>query len=310
MKYLEARVTLDHADPETASDLVAAVFFDFGLQGVVVEDPGLHADADWAEDALPRPQRHAVSGFLPADGQLESRLARLEEHLAALARRSGLVYRLSFREVDEEDWAESWKAFFQPLRIGRRLVVKPSWREAELRPGDLVIELDPGMAFGTGSHPTTRLSLELIERHLRPGGSFLDVGTGSGILLLAAAKLGAGRLAGCDRDENALRVARENLARNGIDPRPVALVRSDLALGFRGRFDLIAANILTEVVIRLLADVPRLLAPGGRFLASGMLAANRDFLSDRFRKAGLKMLEIRENEGWIALVARQVPIPA
>ncbi len=301
MKYLEIRVSFDHADPETASDLVAAVFFDFGLQGVVVEDPLHPVPEEWAEDARPLPERHAVAGYLPADGNLKGRLLRLEQELSALARRSDLIYRLSFREVDEEDWAESWKRFFQPLRIGRRIVVKPSWREAEARPDDLVIELDPGMAFGTGTHPTTRLSIELIERCLLPGDSFLDVGTGSGILLLAAAKLGAGKLAGCDRDGNALLVARENLVRNGIDPRGVALVQADLACGFRGRFDLIAANLLTEAVIALLADLPRLLTPGGHFIASGILAADREAVFRGFRQAGLAVTDLREEQGWLAL---------
>lgn len=310
MKYLEARVILDHDDPETAADLVAGAFFDAGLSGVVVEDPTLKGEEGWAEDALPRPERHAVAGFFPVDERLEGRRRALEETLAELGRRLGLTHRLVFREVDEEDWAESWKAFFAPLRIGRRLVVKPSWRGAETRPGDLVIELDPGMAFGTGTHPTTRLTLELIERHLRPGASFLDVGTGSGILLIAAAKLGAGRLAGCDRDVNAVRVARDNLARNGIDPRRVALVQADLARGFRGRFDLVAANIVEPVVIALLDELPRLLAPGGFLIASGILAGSRDALSGRLREAGLERIEIRQEEGWIALCARRPGIVA
>ncbi len=305
MKYLEARVILDHDDPETAADLVAGAFFDAGLSGVVVEDPTLKGEEGWAEDAPPRPERHAVAGFFPVDERLEGRRRALEETLADLGRRLGLTHRLVFREVDEEDWAESWKAFFAPLRIGRRLVVKPSWRGVETRPGDLVIELDPGMAFGTGTHPTTRLTLELIERHLRPGASFLDVGTGSGILLIAAAKLGAGRLAGSDRDANAVRVARDNLARNGIDPRRAALVQVDLAGGFRGRFDLVAANIVEPVVIALLDELPRLLAPGGFLIASGILAGSRDALSGRLREAGLERIEIRQEEGWIALCARR-----
>lgn len=310
MKYLEARVLFETADPETAADLVAEVFFDLGLSGVVIEDPTLEGEEGWAEEAAPRPERHAVAGYLPADERLEGRRKALEEALAVLGRRLGFPYRLAFREVDEEDWAESWKTFFTPLWIGRRIVVKPSWCEAETRPGDLRIELDPGMAFGTGTHPTTRLTLELIEQHLRPGASFLDVGTGSGILLIAAAKLGAGRLAGCDRDGVAVRIARDNLARNGIDPRRVALVQADLASGFRGRFDLIAANILEPVVIALLDELPRLLAPGACLIASGIPSGRRDALSDRLGEAGLERIETRQEEGWIAFCARWPEIVA
>ena len=223
MKYLEAKVTFDHPDPSLAADLVAGVFFDFELQGVVIEDPGLEPPADdWAEDAVARPARHAVSGYLPMDERLERRCKILEQALGETADRMGMVWRVSYRELDEQNWAESWKAFFWPQRIGRRIVVKPSWREFEPAPGDLVLDIDPGMAFGTGTHPTTSLCIELIEDHLAPGASLLDVGTGSGILMLAAAKLGAGRVCGGDRDELAVRIAAENLRRNGVPPETVS----------------------------------------------------------------------------------------
>jgi ribosomal protein L11 methyltransferase len=160
------------------------------------------------------------------------------------------------------------------------------------------------MAFGTGTHPTTALCVQLIERHLRPGDSFLDVGTGSGILLLAAAKLGAGRLCGGDRDEMAVRVAAENLRRNGVDVRRVCLAQGALAAPFRGRFDLVAANILTQVVIELLDDVARLLKPGGVFIGSGIIGPNRDLVAGKMREVGFEILEIRQKEEWVALAGK------
>jgi len=304
MNYIEARVTFDHPDPQLAADLIAGAFFDFELQGVVVEDPQLEPEEEWAEDAVARPAAHAVLGYLPEDERLDTRRSKLEAEIGRLGNHIGMVYRLSYREVDEQNWAESWKAFFWPQKIGERILVKPSWRDYASSPGEIVIELDPGMAFGTGTHPTTTLCVQLIERHLKPGDSFLDVGTGSGILLLAAAKLGAGRLCGGDRDEMAVRVAAENLRRNGVDVRRVCLAQGALAAPFRGRFDLVAANILTQVIIELLDDVARLLKPGGIFICSGIIDPNRDLVAGKMQEVGLEVLEIRQKEGWVALAGR------
>jgi ribosomal protein L11 methyltransferase len=308
MKYIEAKVTFDHPDPALAADLVAGVFFDFELQGVVIEDPGLEPPADdWAEDAVARPTRNAVSGYLPLDERLDGRRVRLEEELGRTAARLGMSWRVAYRELDEQNWAESWKAFFWPQRIGRRIVVKPSWREFAPEPGDLVLDLDPGMAFGTGTHPTTSLCVELIEERLAPGDSVLDVGTGSGILLLAAARLGAGRVAGGDRDEIAVRIAAENLRRNGVPPETVVLAQGPLARPFRGRFDLVVANILTQVILELIADLPRVLKPAGVFICSGIIEENRGLVISRLIAAGFEILEARGREGWLAIAARMAP---
>jgi len=305
MNYLETKVTFDHPDPGTAADLVAGVFFEFELQGVVIEDPGLEPPADdGAEDAVARPTHHAVLGYLPMDERLERRCKSIEQGLSETADRTGLVWRIRYRELDEQNWAESWKAFFWPQRIGRRIVVKPSWREFAPERGDLVLDLDPGMAFGTGTHPTTALCIELIEDHLAPGDSLLDVGTGSGILMLAAAKLGAGRVAGGDRDELAVRIAAENLRRNEVRAESVCLAQGLLAQPFRGRFDLVVANILTQVILELIEDVPRLLEPEGIFLCSGIIEENRSLVLSRLMQSGFEIVDTRGREGWVAIAAR------
>jgi ribosomal protein L11 methyltransferase len=304
MNYIEARVTYDHPEPPLAADLVANIFFDFELQGVVVEDPGLEPEEEWAEDAVAKPSAHAVVGYLPEDERLDSRRSQLEAEVARLGNHIGLIYRLSYRAVDEQNWAESWKAFFWPQRVGERIVVKPSWRDYAAGPGEIVVELDPGMAFGTGTHPTTALCVQLIERHLKNGDAFLDIGTGTGILMLAAAKLGAGRLCGGDRDGMAVRIAAENLRRNGIGPRRVGLVQGSLAEPFRGRFEVVAANILTPVIVELLGDVPRLLKPGSIFICSGIIDSNRDLVAGKMRGMGLEVLDIRRKEGWVAMAGK------
>ncbi len=270
MRYIEARVTFDHPDPELAGELIAGVFFDFGLE----------------------------------NAELDRYRSRLEEEVARLGNHIGLICRLSYRRVDEEDWAESWKAFFWPQRIGERIVVKPSWRNYDPQPGEIVIEIDPGMAFGTGTHPTTGLCVQLIERRLQPGASFLDIGTGSGILMIAAAVLGAGRLCGGDRDGAAVRIAAENLRRNKVDPRRFHLVRGSLAAPFRGRFDLICANILTPVILELLEDMPRVLKKGGVFICSGVIAENETLVTGRMQSRGFEILEVLSKEGWVAVGGR------
>lgn len=310
MSYIEIRVVFEHPQPETAAELIAAAFFELGLSGVVIEDPRLDPAEEWADDARPRPTAHAVAGYLPVDHRLEAARGRLEAELGRLADRIGLLYRLGARRVAEEQWAESWKAFFRPLKIGRRLVVKPSWSEYAAAAGEVVIEIDPGMAFGTGTHPTTALSAELIERFLAPGEAFLDVGTGSGILMAVAGKLGAGLLAGGDRDPAAVAIAAENLRRNAIPAERVRLACGHLAAPFRGRFDLVAANILSEVVLELLEDLPRVLRAGGLFVASGILAEGAGRVVERMRGLDFEILAVPLREGWAAVAGRRREHPA
>jgi ribosomal protein L11 methyltransferase len=304
MRYIEAKVTYDHPDPELAGDLVAGVFFDFHLQGVVVEDPQLEPCEEWAEDAVARPAAHAVVGYLPENAELDRCRSRLEEEVARLGNHIGLIYRFSYRRVDEEDWAESWKAFFRPQKIGERIVVKPSWREYAPRPGEIVLEIDPGMAFGTGAHPTTALCVRLIERWLLPGASFLDIGTGSGILLIAAAALDAGRLCGGDRDGTAVRVAAANLGRNRVHPGRFHLVQGSLAAPFRGPFDMVCANILTAVILELLEDIPRVLKKPGIFICSGITAENQALVTEKMEAMGFDIAEVLSKEGWAAVAGR------
>lgn len=304
MKYIEARVTYNHPDPGLAGDLIAAVFFDVELQGVVIEDPGLEAGEDWAEDAVARPTRHAVVGYLAKDERLERRCTDLEKQIAGMGSPIGLVYRISYRELDEENWAEAWKAFFWPRKIGRRVVVKPSWRDYLAMPEEVVIELDPGMAFGTGTHPTTALCVQLIEAHLKKGDAFLDIGTGSGLLMAAAGKLGARMLAGSDRDELAVRIAARNLERNGIREDRFLLAQGLLAAPFKGGFDIAAANILTPVILELLDDIPRVLKSGGIFICSGITSENRNRVAGKMKRSGFEIVESLLQEGWVAIAGR------
>ena len=249
MKWIEAKVVFDADDNRLAGELIANLFFEFDLQGVVEEDPAIEPAEDWAEDSIGHAEQHAVIGYFPKDRQAKKRCRVLEEKLAVLKAHSGLLYQVSYKELDEEDWAEAWKAFFKPHKIGEKIVVKPTWCEYKADPGDIVLELDPGMAFGTGTHPTTALCIGLIEDYLHLGDSFLDIGTGSGILMLAAARLGAGFVCGLDKNEMAVKIAAKNLRLNGIAPQRFSVKMGNLVAGIFGG-SLIGAPGLSAVFRR------------------------------------------------------------
>jgi len=307
--YLEIKVIFEAADPDLAADLIGDVFDDLGLGGVVVETPDRDPEADWGDDALPAPVHHAVIGYLPVNDELPGRRRRLDDALAGLASRLPLAWEIGERKIADEDWAESWKAFFYPVQVGRRLVVKPTWREYEPQPGQMVIEIDPGMAFGSGTHPTTRLCMAFMEDYLKPGDDVLDVGTGSGILLLAAAKLDGGFLAGVDIDAVAVEVAGANLALNNIAPDRFRLRRGGIDQAPVRPYQLVAANILSEVIVPMIPAAAGLLAPDGVLITSGIIAGNAPAVVDALSAAGLELLEQRRLEDWVALAARR-PNPA
>jgi ribosomal protein L11 methyltransferase len=229
------------------------------------------------------------------------------------------------RFLAEADWAEAWKSGYDVLHIGRRLVVRPTWRDYTPEPGDLVIALDPGMAFGSGLHPTTRLCLEALEDYLcpakaglcpaqagiRPGANVLDVGTGSGILAIAAARLGASRVLALDTDPLAVRVARENVALNQVESAvrvevgtvQISNLQSPISNLQSPLWDLVVANILAETIIDLEPALAANLSPGGILVVSGIIAERTDAVQSSLHQNGLSLVEQRNDGEWVALIA-------
>jgi ribosomal protein L11 methyltransferase len=304
MKWIEAKIVFDHTDNDLAADLISNVFYDLGLQGVVVDDPDIEPEEDWAEDAIGRPAQHAVTGYIHKDRQAESRCKILQKWLLQLKDQMSIVYRISYREIDEQDWAHAWKAYFWPQKVSPHLVVKPTWRNYQAAADDIVIELDPGMAFGTGTHPTTALCINMIEKYLGKGDSFLDVGTGSGILMIAAAKLGAGRLCGVDKDEVAIGIAAENLKLNRVSPQIFHLTTGNLGAQINASYNFIVANIYSHVILELLDDIPRLLTAGGIFVCSGIIRENKNTVLAAMEDLKFEVLETAAKEDWIAIAGR------
>ncbi len=303
MKWIETKVIFSSDNKIQAAELVSQIFHDLGLKGVVIEDPDDEPLEGWGDDAVLRPEHDAVIGFWADNEFSEEKRLILETALRQLRQTTRISTRIVCRMVDDEDWAESWKEYFWPEKISERITVKPTWREYSARPDEIVLEIDPGMAFGTGAHPTTSLCIRMIETFLQPGQSFLDVGTGSGILMIAAAKLGAGSLFGVDVDEVAVDVARDNLQLNCIDPDIFQVVSGNLLDVVTKKFDLVTANILSEVIVLLLDDIKKVMKNKGIFICSGIIEKNRDKILKKLDKVGFDIRRIETRESWVAITA-------
>ena len=242
-----------------------------------------------------------VKGYLPADGDLARRRRALRRQLAPLVSSSAL----RTRWLSEEDWAHVWKKFFPVLRVSPRLVVCPTWRSYRPRRGEAVIRLDPGMAFGTGQHPTTLMCLRALEELLRPGMDVLDLGTGSGILALAAARLGATSVLALDIDPQAAVVARENVCLNGLEA-VVRVEEGGLDEAPSAAFDLAMANISAAVIVEVAAALAAVLRPGGVLIVAGFSAESADRVSSALTGTGLAVERALADGDWRALVARRL----
>ena len=317
MTWLEICVQAG-SDTEVA-EAVTNLFNRYGCGGAVVEVP-----VDLFEHELdtdPRPSQVLVKTYLPLDGTADELRRRLEEGLWHLAQ----IYPFpepAIRELAEADWAEAWKQHYHILRVGRRVVIVPAWESYDPAPAEVVIRLEPGMAFGTGLHPTTRLCLEAIEQRLSPGQAVLDVGTGSGILAIAAAKLGGSPVLAIDADPQAAAIAQQNVALNGVASQ-VKVRHSSLPGGGElpvyfvlehplepldaGQFDLVVVNILAPVIVGMAPALAGRLAPGGSLIAAGLVDSQESQVVAAFHAQGLEIVNRAQEKDWICLTASLSP---
>ncbi len=304
MKWIEVKIKFDFFNKEMGADLISNIFFETGLHGVVIVDPDDEPLEGWGDEIKIKPEYNAVIGYAPENEFFEQRNKSITDKLNRLKAEVKIEYSIELQQIDEEDWAESWKEYFWPQKIGKQIVVKPTWREYKQNNGEIVIEIDPGMAFGTGTHPSTSLCVEMLEKYLNPDDSILDVGTGSGILLLAAAKLGAKNLSGIDIDEVAVKIAAENLIINGIESDRFNITTGKIGTITKGGFDLIIANILTDVIIEIIPDVKRLLKDNGIFICSGIVEENKEIITRKLQSGGFEIFDITIKEKWAAFAAK------
>ena len=215
---------------------------------------------------------------------------------------AGVEYTLNTEGVEQEDWQNAWKQYYHAMDIGRRLAIVPGWEEYDT--DRTVITMDPGMAFGTGTHETTSLCLETLDELVQGGERMLDIGTGSGILAIAALKLGAMEAEGVDIDPMCVRTAGENARRNGVAERLTVLV-GDLSDKASGVYDIITANIVAAAILSLAPAVPALMAPGAKFIASGIIDERRDEALDGLKAAGLRPVQVKEKRGWVCIICEK-----
>ena len=241
----------------------------------------------------------SVSVYLPADSGTADTVSFLKERFGAL----GIDAKISISGVNEEDWANSWKAYYKPIEIGEKMVIVPAWEKYDAPEGKLVVRMDPGMAFGTGSHETTRLVIGLLEKYITEGQRVLDVGCGSGILAICASKLGAKECKAYDIDPVAVKVARENIKDSGLEN--VTCDVSDLLRGVDkdgGAYDVICANIVADIIIRMTPDVGQFMHDKSVILASGIITERAHDVISCFENNGFRVIEKAEENGWCALV--------
>lgn len=302
MQWTQLRVTGAVKDLETVSAVMSMVnnslmiedYSDVttdGMYGALLDESLLNADKT----------RAAVSVFIPETQSVAEGKAFIETHLAA----AGIPYEMEVVGCREEDWAEAWKKYYHPIKVGR-IVIVPAWEDYTPAPGEVTVTMDPGMAFGTGTHETTRLVISMLEKYLKPGDRMLDVGTGSGILSICGSKLGASQCAAYDLDPTAVRVARENIEASGA--KNITCDVSDLLADVDlsgGKYDIIAANIVADIILRMTPDVDKYLADGGVLIASGIICPRREEVEACFAAHGLEVFDSLVENDWCALAVRR-----
>lgn len=244
----------------------------------------------------------SVSVYLPADGGVADTVSFLRDRFNVL----NIDAKMEISGVNEEDWANSWKAYYKPIRIGEKIVIVPAWEKYDAAEGDIIVRMDPGMAFGTGTHETTRLVIGLLEKYVTPDVNVLDVGCGSGILAICASKLGAGYCKAYDIDPVAVKVARENIKDSGIDN--VTCDVSDLLKQVDtdcAPYGIICANIVADIIIRMTPDVGRLMDENSVILASGIIVERSDDVVNCFEENGFEIVDRADENGWCALVVKK-----
>ena len=321
MSWIEIAVEVDHEAAEPVSDLLAQ----YGYNGGVVVDQPIVPGLDGSEFTYDENRPVTLRTFVPAEQWTEEARARVEQALWHLGRIRP-VGEMRVRSLEEEDWANAWKQHYKTQRIGQRIVIVPSWLEYAASPDDILLKLDPGMAFGTGLHPTTQLCLMFLENYVTPGIRVLDLGCGSGVLAIAAAHLGAASVLGLDTDPIATDATMINAEINGVES-VVQAATGSLGVGNDfghwlgvptaeespeavtvmpdGGCDLLVANIIAKVLIAVAPDMVAALKPGGLLISSGIIAEREDEVALAYAAAGLQRIKRRQQGDWVGLVHRK-----
>ena len=309
MKWCEISIQTSHE----AVELIAEIFRDLGASGVVIEDPELVNDyitsGKWDYTDIPIAKETEVvveKAYLPVNGELEGRIQTLRQEIKALESRGVNTASavLTTAELQDEDWSDTWKQYFHTEKPGERVVIKPTWEEYEPKDDEIVIELDPGAAFGTGTHATTSMCIRQLEKLVKPGMTVFDLGTGSGILSIISAKLGAKNIQAVDYDDSVLKIVEENLEQNNVQD-IISVAQSDLMQNVHGKAELVIANIIADIIIRLFDQLDEHLEQGGTLLTSGIIEDRIEDVLAVAEKHGYGVVERLENKGWACITFKR-----
>lgn len=292
-------------------EAVAGIFHKMGSGGVIIEDPQAarryeNLDKFNPDSVSPDFMEHdfvVIKAYFPEDKTVQE---ELEQSLKQVEDYFKIPCKIFIGEVCEEDWEESWKKYYHTFKIGHRLVIKPSWEEYSAQEGEVVIDIDPGMAFGTGIHASTRFCLKFVDEYIKGGERIVDAGCGSGILSIAAAKLGAGPILAMDVDEIAVRIARENVCLNGLDD-IIEVAAGDIIEELAGReIDHMLANITAEVVNLLVPEAAKVLPPGGYMFCSGIVDSRWPGVQKQLIDYGFAIDKVLTDVDWVGVAARKL----
>lgn len=304
------------ATTTAGAEVVSEILMEAGAAGTAIEDRAeveaqqrLPGDWDYIDENILKNMALEVQvmAWYPVDGRLADTLAHIRQRLQdVLAMDLGFdagTLALTSGDVKDEDWENNWKQYYKPFEVGQKLLVKPVWEQTDGK-GRIVIEMEPGMAFGTGTHETTFMCLELLDSVVQPGTLVWDIGCGTGILSAAAVLLGAGQAVAVDRDPVAVSAARINSELNHVQDR-VDVRLGDLTKGLSGQPDLIVANIIAEVIIMMACDAFAAVKPGGLFICSGIILAREEAVREALAAAGFTILEVKHMGEWVSMLTRK-----
>lgn len=309
MKWCEVSIQTSHE----AVELISEIFTELGATGVVIEDPELINDyitsGKWDYTDIPiatETEVVTVKAYLSVNGELNGRLQTLENEVKLLGDRGvntapGVI---STSELADEDWSDTWKQYFHTEKPGERIVIKPSWESYEPQGDEIVVELDPGAAFGTGTHATTSMCIRELEQLVKPGMKVFDIGTGSGILSIIAAKLGAETVQAVDYDESVLKIVQENIDQNHVTEK-ISVGQSDLMQNVSGKANLVIANIVADIIIRLFDQLDDHLETDGTLLTSGIIEDRIDDVLKAAEAHGYGVVKRNESKGWACITFKK-----
>jgi ribosomal protein L11 methyltransferase len=308
MKWIEVQIKTT----TELEEIVCSIMYDLGVSGLAIEDPNdilafqqSEENWDFIDPELINQDYEGViiKAYFPESDDITDKIELVRESIERnpLNETGKSLGQVTVSEVNDADWAENWKRYYKPVRIGDKIVIKPSWEDYEQKDGDIVIELDPGMAFGTGTHETTILCVEALEKYVKKDAIVYDVGCGSGILSIVAAKLGAKKVIGIDIDDLSVKTSKENVKINGVEE-IVEIVKGNLLDNVSGKADIIVSNIIAEIIINMIPNLKDYLIHNGIFIASGIITEKLQLVKKALIDNGFNIVEEKVMNDWAVII--------